>query len=120
VWFAELKAKYHSKEGIKKLAREHANDPMPNCVFRECANVPRIRSTDDANGNWVLNINGCELYVRSHTWGNNDTHDNHTSITIGNTQGGRDPVEPKLESQFAFMDGKLCYHHKLEDTVEDL
>ena len=28
VWFAELKAKYHSKEGIEQLAIEHANDPI--------------------------------------------------------------------------------------------
>ena len=28
VWLAELKAKYHSKEGIRQLAIEHANDPI--------------------------------------------------------------------------------------------
>jgi hypothetical protein len=117
VWFAELKAKFHSKEGIRQLAIEHANDPMPNCIFRECANVPRIRSTDDANGNWVLNINGCELYIRSHRWGGGDN--NNTTITIGNRRGQKDPVEPRFESQFDFIDGKLRYHYKIED-MEDL
>ena len=27
-WFTELKAKFHSKEGIRQLAIEHANDPI--------------------------------------------------------------------------------------------
>ena len=27
-WFTELKAKFHSKEGIEQLAREHANDSL--------------------------------------------------------------------------------------------
>jgi len=116
VWFAELKAKFHSKEGIRQLAREHANDPMPNCVLRECANVPHIRNVDDANGNWVLNINGCELYIRSHRWGAGDN--NNTTITIGNRRGQKDPVEPRCESQFDFIDGELRYHYKSEDMEE--
>jgi hypothetical protein len=28
VWFPRLKAKFHSKEGIRQLAIEHANDPI--------------------------------------------------------------------------------------------
>jgi hypothetical protein len=116
VWLAELKAKYHSQEGIQELMREHSNDSMPNCVLRECANVPHIRNVHDANGNWVLNINGCEPYIRSQRWGGGDN--NNTTITIGNRRGQKDPVEPRCESQFDFIDGELRYHYKSEDMEE--